>query len=345
MKNLSICIPSNRKLPDSQRSLDSALTFSSQRPDCEVSISDNSNDRAKFEKYSAINNQNIKYATCDFDEVNNWRNAAIKSTGKYIGIMADDDFLLALGPGKILEDGNNTIGHRPNFAVWEKDKGITHVTNFAIAGKTAKERVEIYFQKNNGSNNTLYSFFKRELVLEINHLCTFHPIKAGYYDWAVVLAYVSSGNIYPDNSSLYVYDNQNWSGSQAAINFAIKNLLNKGGLDYRAPLFLYLLLAIDSFILIYRNTSPVDKVEILDAAMFSFVTYINSFLSNFNKNKSLFSQPEVQAINNLSNSVGLSGLLLSALKVLEIYKPELVPKYIDFYSASIGEEWGNVRST
>lgn len=340
MSQLSICIPSNRKLIDSQRSIDSALTFSSQRNNCEISVSDNSGDPEKFLKYSESNNRNLIYSTCDFNESNNGKNALDKSSGQFVGFMADDDFLIALGPQQNLVHDKSISGYRPNFAIWEKDLGITRTTNFNIIGKTAKERIQCYFKNSNGNNNTLYSFFRRDLAVDIGDLCAFHPIKAGYYDWAIVLAHASSGNIYSDNSTLYVYDNHNWSGSQNDINLSIKNLLKKGGLNDRAPLFLYLLLAIDSFILISRNTSPLEKFEALDAAMFAFAAYLKTFINAFNTNKSQFTQAEVATINKITETNGLSNLLTSTLNVLEVYNPSLIQPYLDFYFISTGKKWG-----
>ncbi len=340
MTQLSICIPSNRKLIDSQRSLDSSIAFSAQRENCEISISDNSNDPDKFSKYSKLNRDNLIYSTCNFDESNNGKNAFEKTSGKFIGFMADDDFILALGPNQILNENKNVSGYRPNFATWEKDKGITRVTNFSITGKTARERIQCYVKNAKGNNNTLYSFFKRELVTDISNLCMLHPIKAGYYDWAMVLAYASNGEILADNSTLYVYDNHNWSGTNDDIASSIKRLLNKGGLDDRAPLFLNLLLAIDSFILITRKSSPLDNLEKLDAGMTAFVGYLNAFLRTFHSNKIQFTQSEINIITELSNTKDLSKLLTSALNVIEAYNPELITQYMDFYFISIGHKWG-----
>lgn len=258
--------------------------------------------------------------------------------------MADDDFLIALGPSQILKLDDNISGYRPNFAVWEKDLGITRVTNFSIIGKTAKERIQCYTKNSKGNNNTLYSFFKRELVIDIANLCAFHPVKSGYYDWAIVLAYASSGNIYTDNSTLYIYDNHNWSAAKNIVDSSIKNLLIKGGLDDRAPLFLNLLLAIDSFILIARRSSPIDNFEKLDAAMYSFAGYLNVFIRKFNLNKILFTQSEINAITQLSGTKGLSELLTSALNVLEAYNPELIIPYMEFYFISIDHKWGQFHT-
>ena len=342
MANLSICIPSHRNLIDSQRSIDSAINYSMQREGVEVSVSDNSNDQYKFSKYSSKSVTNLKYEfTPKLNESENWYNSAKNSTGEYLGFLADDDYIISIGPNSKYETNKNIVGYRPNFAIWENNKGIVGFTNFQISEKTAKDRVEAYFKNCKGNNNTLYSFIKRNVSLDINTLVMqHHPVKAGYYDWAIVLAYISSGMLLSDHSSLYVYDNCNWSGPQESVNDAIMKLMLKGGLDNRGHLFLPLLLAIDSFILIARKTSPADRTEVLEAASYAFQTYANNFLNSYNQNKSQFLPREIIAVNEMCETTGLSKLLLAALKVIQAYTPKIIDQYRELYEVSIGAEWG-----
>ena len=341
MTKLSICIPSHRNLINSQGSIDSAISYASQRKMVELCVSDNSGDNDKPLKYSAMQGDKLRYSLATgLNESQNWLNSANISTGSYIGFLADDDYLLALGPDTHYQLDNNIIGYRPNFAVWEKDRGIVRTNNFSIIENTARERVEAYFKNAKGNNNTLYSFIKRDLSLDINCLVMdHHPIKGGHYDWAIVLAYVSSGNLLPDHSTLYVYDNANWSGTQDEINNACKSLMKKGGISERGVLFLPLLLAIDSFILIARESSTISRVELLEAASLAFQGYANNFLQFYSLNKSQFFQKEIMAIEAMSKTTGLSNLLNSALKIIESFEPKIIDQYRIFYLASIGKEW------
>jgi hypothetical protein len=342
MSNLSICIPSHRNLIDSQRSIDSAIDYSLQREGVEVSISDNSNDQYKSSKYSSKSIFNLKYEfTPKLNESENWYNSAKNSTGEYLGFLADDDYIISIGQNSEFETDKKIVGYRPNFAIWENERGIIGFTNFECSEITAKDRVASYFKNCKGNNNTLYSFIKRNISLDINTLVMqHHPVKSGYYDWAIVLAYISSGALLSDHSSLYVYDNCNWSGPQERINDAIMKLMLKGGLDTRGHLFLPLLLAVDSFILIARKTSPVDRAEVLEAASYAFQIYANHFINSYVHNPSQFLPQEIIAISEMRETTGLSKLLLAALKVIEAYTPQIVDQYKELYQASIGEAWG-----
>lgn len=339
---LSICMPSHRSLIDSQGSIDSAITYSLQRKLAEVSISDNSGDESKSLKYSMNQSGMLKYSnTNGLNESENWFSAAYKSSGAYIGFLADDDYLLAVGPTIEYNLDKNIVGYRPNFAVWEEGRGIICTSTFSIQNKTAKERVASYFKNARGNNNTLYSFIQRDISLEINSLVmNHHPTKGGYYDWAIVLAYLSCGVLLPDHSSLYVYDNCNWSGTQDQVNSRIMGLMKKCGLSSRGLIFLPLMLAIDSFILIARESSPIDRVEVLEAASFAFQAYANNFLNFYSCNKSDFTEMEILTIETMINTRGLSNLLTAALKTIEAFEPKIIDQYKIFYLASIGKPWG-----
>lgn len=341
MIDLSICIPSNRKLTDSQGSIDSALNYISQRNNSEVCVSDNSEDILKLNKYSNIQSDRFNYRfNKGLKEAENWQNASLNSIGHYIGYLADDDYIHSIGKPQVYEYDSKIAGYRPNFIVWEENKGIIKTTNFSIIEQNAKARVEAYFNNCNGNNNTLYSFIKKNISLEITSLCQLHPIKSGYYDWAIVLAYVSSGVLIEDNSTIYIYDNRNWAGSQEKINQAVEGLFVKGGLDGRGQLFINLFLAIDSFVLIGRKSSPVDRVELFDASQFAMFAYLNAFLKLFEKNKNTYYEAEKKAIEKLATANTIKDLLMEILNVIAVYNEKLTDGYIQFYNGSIEKKWG-----
>jgi hypothetical protein len=205
----------------------------------------------------------------------------------------------------------------------------------------SKSRIESYFNKCNGNNNTLYSFIKNNITSDIIDLCVLHPVKSGYYDWAIVLAYISSGVLIQDNSTIYVYDNRNWSGSQEKINETIEKLMIKGGLDNRGKLFINLLLAIDSYILIGRKSSPVDREQLFDAAQYSMFSYLNSFLKFYNENKIKYTAKEQREVEKIINSKTISELLKAILNLIGAYNEKLVENYIVFYKIALESNWGD----
>ena len=342
MIDLSICIPSNRKLIDCQGSIDSAIHYISQRKNSELQVSDNSADINKLNNYDINKSENFTYKNNNnLNEFQNWRNASLCAKGYYVGYMADDDYIHQIGKQQIYERDSKIVGYRPNFVVWEEERGIIKATNFSILENDSKSRVESYFNKNGGNNNTLYSFIRSNITSDITDLCLLHPIKSGYYDWAIVLAYISSGILIEDNSTVYVYDNRNWSGPQEKINQTVEKLMIKGGLDNRGKLFINLLLAIDSFILIGRKSSPVERVELYDAAQFSLFMYLNSFLKFHNENISIYTVKENRQIEKIINSKTIPELLNEILNLIGVYNGKLVDNYIVFYKVALEKKWGD----
>lgn len=344
MSNLSICIPSKRKLIDSKNSIESALHYINNSKNTEFHISDNSEDPAKKEYFDAIVNPNIHYKDSKgADAPLNWRNAISSASGDFIGILNDDDLLIKIDPTTSLDSSElvNCIGFRPNIAVWEKEKGIVRQTSFEIVGETALQRVQKYFQINQGNNNTIYSFMRKDILKDIHYLnFEANPTGGWYNDWAMVLGYVSSGNIFTDHSSLYIYDNHNWAGTSQEITARIESLFTGCGLIKRSIIFLPLFNAIDSFIFIGRKSTPISRQEALDAGIFALTLYLKSFIQSFQKNPDVFTEIEKNTIRILISSIGLREILNAVLEVINAHAPEATDKYRYFYTTALGCEWG-----
>ena len=336
-------MPSNRDFKDSRRSIDSVVNFISQKQNFEFIVSDNSTDINKNNYYSNHSALNFKYLyDSTLNESENWFNSSKNSSGHYIGYIGDDDFLIPVGSSFVYDKNVLISGYRPNFVVWEESKGIVSGSNFPIDQVTAKDRVNAYFNNNKGNNNSLFSFIRSDISRSVSVACLNHPLRnAGYYDWAIVLAYVSSGLLLQDNSSIYIYDNRNWSGTNKDIESKIKSLFHRAGLDDRANLFLLLLLALDSFILIGRKSSPIDRHELFDAAQFSLITYTNSFFNFYQNNRNLYHHNEQIVINELHGLNQPLEIMNQLLKILESYNGSLIDPYLFFYSSTVELEWGS----
>jgi hypothetical protein len=292
--------------------------------------------------YSNQISQNFKYSyDPSLSEYENWSNSSKNSTAHYIGFIGDDDFLMPVGSNFLYDKSNFISGYRPNFIVWEENKGIVSGSNFSINQTFAKDRVNAYFNNAKGNNNSLFSFIRSDISKSVSHACINHPLRnAGYYDWAIVLAYISSGFLLQDNSTIYIYDNKNWSGSNKDIDSKIKSLFIKAGLDDRANLFIFLLLALDSFILIGRKSSPVDRNELFEAAQFSLISYTNAFFNFYQSNRNLFHSNEQIMINGLKDLNQPLAIMNQLLKILETYHERLIDPYLFFYRSTIEKEWG-----
>jgi len=336
-------MPSNRSFNDSKPSINSALFYVSQRSNFELCISDNSKDDPKNKYYSNETNSKFKYkASPGFSISENWLESIMLADSNLISVMADDDFLVPLPGNQTYESDKNVIGYRPNIVVWDKEIGANRVTNFSITGNRAIDRVKNYFNFALNNNNSLYSFFRKDLILDIGTLCyKFHPMaKVHYYDWSQVLSYVSSGNLLTDNSTLYVYDNANWSGNTENINNYTEQLFFKNGLDKRSLLFISLFQAIDSFILIFRKSSPIPRDELLEAALFVFSSYLNNFFNAYSLNKEKYFLKEKMAIEKIFKLTSTSQVFSQAIEIIFSFDESLAIRYIQFYESVVEKPYG-----
>jgi len=342
MTNLTIAMPSNRDVLESATSIQSTLNYVNLRNDTEFCLHDNSGDRSKAEKYKSLVNKSFSYIDASgFGVVQNWLGAINSGNGDYLNMIGDDDYLFSVGSPVKYEINKELAGYVPNFLVWNNEDGVTEKRNFGITGTTASDRIKEWFKNANGINVAVYCAIKKNLLSEIWSLgINSHPIKAPYWDWAVGCALVSSGKLHQDKSSIFVYNNQNWRTIKKTTSL-VKKMFDSAAINNRAPLFILLLHAIDSFILIARATSPVERNEIIQAAQFAFATYCSSFIDSFRKDKSFFLPREVATIEMIdTNSGGFQGLLNWALNVIESFEPGIVDGYKEFYSASIEKHWG-----
>ncbi len=340
---LSICIPSNREHSRSRATISSAINFCD-LSSSELVVSDNSDDIKKSNFWENIKLDFFKYdSDAPIESNQNWHNALDKSNGLYTGILSDDDLILNIDNPSIDYfdiDENNIFGIKPIIQLWHKNVGTYTTNNFNISNDTALERIHTYLTKANGNNTTLYSFYKKNIYHDLMKLSLSHPTKGGYADWAFVTGLVSSGKILVDPSKLLLYKNENWYGTQEYIDSQDRLLYKKCGLTERGSSFGNLFRAMDSFIYVARKTSPVDRKEIIDAAKYIFELNLSAFFQKFLKDPSKFTEKESTTISKINLDNSLEKNLESSLKVVEVFKPDLVEKYINFYNISLETDWG-----
>lgn len=340
---LSICIPSNREHSCSKATISSALNF------CDLSnsqlvVSDNSNDIKKSNFWESISLDFFEYdSNAPLESNDNWHNAVKKSNGLYNGILSDDDLILNIDKSTVDYfdiHSKNILGIKPIIQLWNENVGTYKTNNFNISDDAAKNRVHAYLTKSNGNNTTLYSFYKKDIFYDLISLSLHHPTKGGYTDWAFVCGLVSSGKILVDPSKMLLYKNNNWFGTQEHINAQDSLLYENCGLSNRGSFFGSLFRALDSFIYIARKNSPVERPEIIEAAKYAFELNISNFQEKYKKNSNQFTEEEGRVISkiNLSNTLGNN--LEISLKIVEVFKKDLVNKYINFYYESLKLDWG-----
>ena len=347
--SLSICIPSKRDLEESKGSISSAIGFCDSTGS-ELVISDNSGNNEKSEMWNKIPLPFMKYIKND-DKSNskwsdNWYKGIKNCSGKYIGVLSDDDILVDLEKSVLdYKDINisDVIGIKPIISLWSTDAGIYKLNKYNIDGNSALERVKQYHEMAAGNNTTYYSFFKREILKDIYDLLKYHPTKGGYIDWAITSTCLASGKVLVDGTKLLIYKNNNWYGDLEFINKQALKLYTDCGLGKIGFQMEFLLKALDVFILIMRKNSNLPIDEKLEAAEFLLNHNLELFIkSNNSSKKNSYSIQLRDEISKISLDESIELRLKKSLNVLDMAFPsDLAPNYRLFYEKSTGYKWGD----
>ena len=331
----SLCIPSNRKLNLIKNNIDSTLNYINSFEDIELVLTDNSKDNEKERYLSNLKNKQFNYLISEHHgTTDNFFYSLNKSKGQFVCNMGDDDKIIRLGSENFKNIGSDVIGIRPSFVIYTSEYGVMNHSNFSITEDSAIRRINEYFTKCNGNNNTLYSFFKRDILIEVHNITQFHPFKnSGYWDWTVVLALISEGKIISDPSTLILYDNSNWTTDEK-IESSVTDLFLKQNLNPKLANYLLLLLAFDSFILLARKQSTLNINEKINLAQ----TVMNSYIDNFFKSIKLdkFDTTEINYINKLISIVDFSERFKIFFNLIDYLSPGKSEEYLFFLTESTG---------
>jgi glycosyltransferase involved in cell wall biosynthesis len=307
-------------------------------------VSDNSGDPNKksfldqFDLTKSIDTTGLR-------ESENWNAAFENADGDWVSFLSDDDWIFNLGGSAVTQHSRDVVGLIPSIGIWRSDKGIYDHRNFSIVGSRAKDRVEQYFRLARGNNNALFSFFRMDVRRSIQDLTLQHPMKMqGYNDWAITLAFIAEGNLVHEPSSLFVYNNQNWAGSQEDIAGRIEKLFVNVGWRKNDARLIYLLLGVDAFIAVMRQSSRIPVRERFDAAMSCLLTYLSSFISAVGRDPGGYSKLERSIWLEQSQRRTFDELFLAILKTISGASEEFAEAYLDFHSKAIGVQWGAASS-
>jgi len=345
-KPLTVCIPTNRDLNRSKQSIFSAISFS-ENNQSQLIISDNSKDKNKKKILQDINLPFLKYVS-DGPEIaiENWFNAVKNSQSEYTMILSDDDLIFNIQDEKIdykeLKN-NNILGIKPIISCWNREAGIYKNNDFNIEENDPLERMISYRKKSSGDNTTMYSFYDTSILKDLLIVFMHHPTRGGYTDWAFMQALVSSGKILNDTSKLVVYKNENWFGDKKYIEDQEKKLFVNCGLSDRGHLFSMVFRAIDVFILVLRQSSPIKRLPLIQSAKEALLFYLELFLSLYDKNTNLFLAKERGAISKINLDNNIKEILENILEIITVFDEKLKKKYEEFYFKSIDCDWGTIK--
>jgi hypothetical protein len=139
---------------------------------------------------------------------------------------------------------------------------------------------------------------------------------------------------------LFVYCNSNWSGTRESLSDRVTKQYTSAGLPERVAQFSALLLALDCFILIARQDSPVPHQERLEAALWALTNMLGPLLAQLAHNPACFTPEEQRLLQRLTLASDGEMLLAGILRFLSHFDPGLAQGYIDFYESAIGAPWG-----
>ena len=91
----------------------------------------------------------------------NWYKGIENCSGKFIGVVSDDDIIVNLDDSIIVEeiDHSEIAGIKPLISLWSSSAGIYKINKFNIDSNTALE-VKQYQILATGNITTYYSFIK-----------------------------------------------------------------------------------------------------------------------------------------------------------------------------------------
>lgn len=334
-------MPSNRSLYKCKDSIE-GISQLSKLYDIESIIFDNSLD---VEKSKYIENKtliSIYNKNAPIEVFKNWAACMSTASRDYILMTGDDDRVnfLSSPDGFLKELPDSHVGIRPMFIPFSTTQGILSVESFSTDAETAKERIEQYFSLNNGRNLSFYSIYRKNILNDLMHeFYDYHPTKAGYVDWPLVLALTSMGKIKLNTNVIFYYNMDNWTSSEV-IQSSNEDLFKKAGLPLDSMCIQSALIALDAFALIARKKSPLPTIEKYEASIYSMNMYFNGLIvalkSNNNKN----------IADKVKLSLGLleidvqddSQKLINLLTIVETWIPGLAVKYQDYFKQIIDPE-------
>lgn len=263
MAELTICMPSNRKLADARAAIDSAVAFCKAR-DALLVISDNSRDPEKRDYLQAIGAPLVYIESPDASAADNFRICLEAVTTPFLMPMGDDDLLTLIEgatPVDLSELPFDYVGVAPVTHVYSQRAKIGRKKSFEIAGEDPEQRIVDYLQQSDGDNATFYSVFRRDAFLSIYFLfLDWHPTKGAYCDWALMLALLAEGKMGFDPSYEYRYEIERWDTDER-VGDAISASYVSAGLPADSAKYEKLFMFLDVFVLALRTGSPLPPQQ------------------------------------------------------------------------------------
>jgi len=343
---LCIGMPSNRRIADCAPMVQSAVDYC-RTHNIRFFISDNSGEAEKVSVLSEmVQGEGLGYAArppCGITE--NWFSAFNGVEGDYILMMGDDDKVFSLGDCPPFGDlPPDVVGIRPAVLAFGP-RGITNVNLSGIRSDKPMERIVEHVKSSNGLNTGIFSFWRRDVFKSIMELHFYHhPTKGMYCDWALMNGLVSSGKVIKNPMMCYFYDVHNWMGDADFVQKQVARAFESAGLPGSAAPYATVLNALDSFIYVARQDTPLSREDRVSAGLFCLTMLLENFSQRI---PSATAHPNAREISVLAHKLignrNAASLFDIALGIIGALQEGLDGKYKTFFEKATGYAYGRIE--
>ena len=230
---------------------------------------------------------------------------------------------------------DGSVNVMPNYII-TNDNGVDKILNFQISNESSQARIiEIIDKFGSFYFNVIPVFLDGNTLKDIMNYLKFHPFAhTSVSDYAVLIASLSSLPLIRDKSSTYIFgDTKSFDNFDAKKNSKIDEI---SFLDNQIILKnFFLLLALDSFILILRKSSPLqidEKVKTSKSVLFMFIKmHLNYVMHNVN----FFQQLEKELILEFETLNDIKSIISLVLDIISISETSFTERYNQFITQCI----------
>lgn len=336
MKQLSVCMPSNRGFERSFRSIETALAFCQAR-DAVLIVSDNSCDAEKAAYWQGRSQHLIYLPDAPIEPNANGRNSLLPVETPFLMPMGDDDELFALDnyPAIDLADlAPDVIGVKPAVELFLDGTDLSVPRVYDVDAETPGERLRQYIDRNEGDNSTFYTIFRTEPYLSLREFfLAVHPTRGSYADWQMVMALIVAGKLLLDRSILFRYNVAAWATPEAVETNA-KYLYTSVGLPENFRDYNSLLRWMDLFVFSNRRGVVPTREALADVQAGELSDLLNLGL-RISIEQAAGTRPDLAELAQKGLQERNPTLkFLHCAAVLDCYQPGLKAKYIAFLKAA-----------
>ncbi|MCD2176714.1 glycosyltransferase [Rhizobium sp. C1] len=338
MRQISICMPSNRGFEKSFRAIETALAFCEAR-DAMLIVSDNSRDAEKAAYWQGRSRHLCYLADAPLEPNANAMNTFAAVETPFLMPIGDDDELHADDahvPVDLAALAPDVIGVKPVTELFIGGTDIAVRRAFELDAQTPGLRLRQFFQRNEGDNTAFYSIFRTAPYMSLRTcFLEFHPTRGGYCDWPMSMALFMSGKLLLDRSIVFRYNAEAWA-TRDAIDESEKRLYASAGLPENFHDYSLILRAMDLFVFSARKNSGLTRDALAEVQSGELCDLFNQGFAAVLERVGDANRLLAEAARKGGQERNPMLKFLHGATVLDCFQPGLKAKYIAFLkSASV----------